>query len=235
MCQTRSGLEKRRKSAYVWPITADNSGSFILNNQWRRPIARPPINTPPPRRQVDADGPRVNEQIRVPKIRLVDENGEMVGVVTVAEGMRRADAAGLDLVEVSPNAEPPVCKILNYGKYKYEQQKKANEARKKQKVIEVKELKIRPGIEQHDYDVKLKAAKKFLENEDKVKFTLRLRGREMAHIDLAMQVMQRLKADLVEFAKVEQEPKMEGRQAIMMMVPAKAVPAAAAPAPAKAE
>ncbi len=159
----------------------------------------------------------------------------MVGVVTVAEGMRRADAAGLDLVEVSPNAEPPVCKILNYGKYKYEQQKKANEARKKQKVIEVKELKIRPGIEQHDYDVKLKAAKKFLENEDKVKFTLRLRGREMAHIDLAMQVMQRLKADLVEFAKVEQEPKMEGRQAIMMMIPAKTAPAAAAPAPAKTE
>ncbi|PZO87578.1 MAG: translation initiation factor IF-3 [Micavibrio aeruginosavorus] len=193
------------------------------------------MNNLPPRRQVDADGPRVNEQIRIPKIRLVDENGEMVGVVTVAEGMRRAEAAGLDLVEVSPNAEPPVCKILNYGKYKYEQQKKANEARKKQKVIEVKELKIRPGIEQHDYDVKLKAAKKFLENEDKVKFTLRLRGREMAHIDLAMQVMQRLKADLAEFAKVEQEPKMEGRQAIMMMIPAKTAAAPAAPAAAKTE
>lgn len=195
------------------------------------PIARPPLNSPPPRRQQDADGPRVNEQIRVPKIRLVDENGEMVGVVTVQEGLRRADAAGLDLVEVSPNAEPPVCKILNYGKYKYEMQKKANEARKKQKVTEVKELKIRPGIEQHDYDVKLRAAKKFLENEDKVKFTLRLRGREMAHIDLALQVLTRLKADLVEFAKVEQEPKMEGKQAIMMLVPAKA----AAAAPAKAE
>ena len=192
------------------------------------PIARPPLNSPPPRRQQDADGPRVNEQIRVPKIRLVDENGEMVGVVTVQEGLRRADAAGLDLVEVSPNAEPPVCKILNYGKYKYELQKKANEARKKQKVTEVKELKIRPGIEQHDYDVKLRAAKKFLENEDKVKFTLRLRGREMAHIDLALQVLTRLKADLAEFAKVEQEPKMEGKQAIMMLVPAKTT--AAAPA-----
>ncbi len=186
------------------------------------------MNNMPPRRQPDADGPRVNEQIRVPKIRLIDETGEMVGVVTVQEGIRRADAAGLDLVEVSPNAEPPVCKILNYGKYKYEMQKKANEARKKQKVIEIKEIKIRPGIEQHDYEVKLKAAKKFLENEDKVKVTLRLRGREMAHIDLAMQVLNRLKADLADFAKVEQEPKMEGKQAIMMLVPSKA-PAATAP------
>lgn len=183
------------------------------------------MNTPPPRRQ--DDGPRVNEQIRVPKIRLVDENGEMVGVVTVQEGIRRATDAGLDLVEVSPGAEPPVCKILNYGKYKYELQKKANEARKKQKVIEVKEIKIRPTIEDHDYEVKLRAAKKFIENEDKVKVTLRLRGREMAHVDLALQVLQRFKGDLAEVAKVEQEPKMEGKQAIMMLVPLKA--AAAAP------
>ncbi|MFA7456116.1 MAG: translation initiation factor IF-3, partial [Micavibrio sp.] len=169
----------------------------------------------------------------VPKIRLVDEDGEMVGVVAVSEGLRRAEEAGLDLVEVSPNAEPPVCKILNYGKYKYEQQKKAAEARKKQKVIEVKEIKVRPGIEQHDYEVKLRAAKRFLEDEDKVKVTLRLRGREMAHIDLAMQVLNRLKADLTDCAKVEQEPRMEGRQAIMMLVPAKAV---ATPVPgAKAE
>lgn len=151
----------------------------------------------------------------------------MAGVVTVQEGLRRAEAAGLDLVEVSPNAEPPVCKILNYGKYKYEQQKKAAEAKKKQKVIEIKEIKIRPGIEQHDYEVKLKAAKRFLEDEDKVKVTLRLRGREMAHIDLAMQVLNRLKADLVEVSKVEQEPKMEGRQAIMMLVPAKTTAPAA--------
>ncbi len=192
------------------------------------PIARPPMNNLPPRRQPDADGPRINEQIRVPKIRLVDENGEMAGVVTVQEGLRRAEAAGLDLVEVSPNAEPPVCKILNYGKYKYEMQKKANEARKKQKVIEVKEIKIRPGIEQHDYEVKLRAAKRFLEDEDKVKVTLRLRGREMAHIDLAMQVLQRFKADLVDFAKVELEPKMEGKQAVMMMVPSKSAAAQAA-------
>ncbi len=180
-------------------------------------------NTPPPRRT--DDGTRVNEQIRVPKIRLVDENGEMVGVVTVQEGIRRAEAAGLDLVEVSPNAEPPVCKILNYGKYKYELQKKANEARKKQKVIEIKEIKIRPTIEDHDYEVKLRAAKKFLDNEDKVKVTLRLRGREMAHVDLALQVLTRFKTDLAELAKVEQEPKMEGKQAIMMLIPAKSAPA----------
>jgi len=183
------------------------------------------MNTPPPRRT--DDGPRVNDQIRVPKIRLVDENGEMAGVVTVQEGIRRAEAAGLDLVEVSPNAEPPVCKILNYGKYKYELQKKAAEAKKKQKVIEIKEIKIRPTIEEHDYEVKLRAAKKFLDNEDKVKVTLRLRGREMAHIDLALQVLTRFKTDLVDVAKVEQEPKMEGKQAIMMLVPAKTVPAKA--------
>lgn len=175
----------------------------------------------PPRRPSDSDGPRVNEQIRVPKIRLVDENGEMAGVVTVQEGLRRAEAAGLDLVEVSPNAEPPVCKILNYGKYKYEMQKKAAEAKKKQKVIEIKEIKIRPTIEEHDYEVKLRNAKRFLEDEDKVKVTLRLRGREMAHIDLAMQVLQRFKADLAELAKVEQEPKLEGKQAVMMLVPLK--------------
>jgi len=181
-------------------------------------------NTPPPRRT--DDGPRVNEQIRIPKIRLVDENGEMVGVVTVQEGLRRAEAAGLDLVEVSPGAEPPVCKILNYGKYKYEMQKKANEARKKQKVIEIKEIKIRPTIGDHDYEVKLKAAKKFLDNEDKVKVTLRLRGREMAHQDLALQVLTRFKTDLAEHSKVEQEPKMEGKQAIMMLIPAKSSPGA---------
>jgi translation initiation factor IF-3 len=147
----------------------------------------------------------------------------MIGVVTVPEGLRRAEEAGLDLVEISPNAEPPVCKILNYGKFKFEQQKKASEAKKKQKVVEIKEIKIRPGIEQHDYEVKLKAAKRFLEAEDKVKVTLRLRGREMAHQDLAMQVLQRFKGDLTEMSKVELEPKMEGRQAVMMLIPFKAV------------
>lgn len=145
----------------------------------------------------------------------------MIGLVTVAEGIRLAEAAGLDLVEVSPGAEPPVCKILDYGKYKYELQKKANEARKKQKVVDIKELKIRPGIEEHDYGVKLKAARRFLEDEDKVKVTLRFRGREMAHQELALQVMHRLRDDLADISKVEQAPKMEGKQAIMVLIPDK--------------
>lgn len=155
----------------------------------------------------------------------------MVGVVTVAEGIRRAEAAGLDLVEVSPGAEPPVCKILDYGKYKYELQKKASEARKKQKVVDIKELKLRPGIEEHDYGVKLKAARRFLEDEDKVKVTLRFRGREMAHQGLALQVMHRLRDDLADISKVEQAPKMEGKQAIMVLIPDKnAAPRPAQPA-----
>lgn len=152
----------------------------------------------------------------------------MVGVVTVNEGIRRAELVGLDLVEVSPNAEPPVCKILDYGKYKYEMQKKANEARKKQKIVDIKEIKIRPGIEEHDYGVKLKAARRFLEDEDKVKVTLRFRGREMAHQELALQVMHRLRDDLADISKVEQAPKMEGKQAIMVLIPDKVAAAAAA-------
>lgn len=141
----------------------------------------------------------------------------MVGVVTPSEGLRRAEEAGLDLVEISPGAEPPVCKILDYGKYKYEMQKKAAEARKKQKTIDVKEVKLRPGIEEHDYQVKLRAAQRFLEDGDKVKVTLRFRGREMAHQGLALEVVKRFRDDLVQFSKVDQEPKMEGRQAVMML------------------
>ncbi len=160
---------------------------------------------------------RINSQIRSEKVRLVGADGEMVGVVTIREALGAAEEVGLDLVEISPNAEPPVCKILDYGKFKYEQQKKANEARKKQKTVEVKELKLRPMIEDHDYQVKLRAAKKFLEEGDKVKFTLRYRGRELAHQELGLKVLLRMKADLVELSKVEQEPKMEGRQMIMML------------------
>lgn len=177
------------------------------------PIARPPFV---PRKPVD-DGPRINAQIRAPKIRLIDENGEMIGVVTPSEGMRRAEEAGLDLVEVSPNAEPPVCKILDYGKYKYEMQKKAAEARKKQKTVDVKEVKLRPGIEEHDYQVKLRNAQRFLEAGDKVKVTLRFRGREMAHQDLALSVVRRFRDDLALYSKVDQDAKMEGRQAVMML------------------
>lgn len=169
----------------------------------------------PPR----SDGPRVNEEIDVRSIRLVDADGEMVGVVSLREGLEMAMEAGLDLVEVSPNADPPVCKILDYGKFKYEAQKKKNEARKKQKVIEVKEIKLRPNIDDNDYNVKMRSMRKFLDEGDKVKVTLRFRGREMAHQDLGMKVLDRVRSELEDLAKVEQFPKMEGRQMIMVMAP----------------
>ncbi len=158
--------------------------------------------------------------IRAPQIRLIGAGGEQVGVTTVREAMAMADEAGLDLVEISPNAEPPVCKIMDFGKYKYEMQKKANEARKKQKVIEIKEIKVRPTIEEHDYQVKLRAARGFLEEGNKVKMTLRFRGREMSHQDLGMKVLTRMQNDLSDIGKVEQSPKMEGRQVMMVMGPA---------------
>lgn len=165
------------------------------------------------------DGPRVNDQIEAPSIRLVGSAGEMIGVVTLHEGLQQAFEAGLDLVEVSPNADPPVCKLLDLGKYKYELQKKANEARKKQKVIEIKEIKLRPGIDDHDYEVKRKAMVRFIEEGDKVKVTLRFRGREMVHQELGVQLLDRVKVDLGELAKVEAHPRMEGRQMTMVMAP----------------
>ena len=143
----------------------------------------------------------------------------MVGVVPLREALQMATDVGLDLVEISPNADPPVCKILDYGKFKYEAQKKKNEARKKQKVIEVKEIKMRPGIDDHDYDVKMRAIHRFLEEGDKVKVTMRFRGREMVHQELGMKVLERVRGDLDTLAKVEQHPKMEGRQMIMVMAP----------------
>jgi len=172
------------------------------------------MNQPPTRK-----GPRVNEMIDVENVRVVGADGEMVGVVSVAEGIELALDAGLDLVEVAPNADPPVCKVLDYGKYKYEEQKKRNEARKKQKVIEVKEIKMRPSIDVHDYDVKMRNARRFLGNEDKVKFTIRFRGREMAHQELGMAVLNRIRADLEEEVKIEQFPRMEGRLMIMIVSP----------------
>jgi translation initiation factor IF-3 len=165
------------------------------------------------------DGPRVNDQIESPKIRLVGGDGEMIGVVSLHDGLQRAYEAGLDLVEVSPNADPPVCKLLDLGKYKYELQKKANEARKKQKVIEIKEIKLRPGIDDHDYEVKRKAMIRFIEEGDKVKVTLRFRGREMVHQELGVALLDRVKADLGELAKVEAHPRMEGRQMTMVIAP----------------
>jgi translation initiation factor IF-3 len=165
------------------------------------------------------DGPRVNEDIRVPTVRLIDQDGEMVGVVSTREGVQRAFAVGLDLVEISPNAEPPVCKILDYGKFKYEQQKKKNEAKKKQKVIEIKEIKVRPNIDENDYQVKMRAMKSFIEEGDKVKVTLRFRGREMAHQDIGMRVLERIRTEMDPVTKVEQMPRMENRQMIMVLTP----------------
>ncbi|HWL80722.1 translation initiation factor IF-3 [Roseomonas sp. M0104] len=165
------------------------------------------------------DGPRVNEDIRVPQVRLIDQDGEMIGVMSAREALLRAYDLGMDLLEISPNAVPPVCKITDYGKYKYEQQKKANEARKKQKIVEIKEIKVRPNIDDHDYDVKMRAAKSFIEEGDKVKVTLRFRGREMAHQDLGVKVLERIRTELAEMAKVEQMPRLENRQMIMVLAP----------------
>jgi translation initiation factor IF-3 len=152
-------------------------------------------------------------------VRLIDHQGENLGVVSIREALTRAETVGLDLVEISPTAQPPVCKILDFGKYKYEAQKKANEARKKQKVIEIKEIKLRPGIDDHDYDVKMRAMTRFLSDGDKVKVTLRFRGRELAHQDLGAKVLDRVRDDLLDLGKVEQSPKMEGRQMTMVISP----------------
>ena len=173
------------------------------------------MNAAPPK----STGPRVNEDIAVPQVLLIDETGEKRGVVATDEAIEIALNAGLDLVEVSPNTQPPVCKILDYGKYKYQQQKKKAEAKKKQKVVEIKEIKMRPNIDQHDYDVKSRAMKRFFEEGDKVKVTLRFRGREMAHQERGADLLKRVQEDFEEIAKVEQFPKMEGRQMMMVMAP----------------
>jgi translation initiation factor IF-3 len=165
------------------------------------------------------DGPRINTQITVPSVRLVKEDGTMVGVTPIREALAMAADAGLDLVEISPNAEPPVCKILDFGKFKYEIQKKRNEARKKQKVIDVKEIKLRPGIDEHDYEVKMRAVTRFLEEGDKVKVTMRFRGREMVHQELGAQVLERVRTQFDAAAKVEQMPRLEGRQMVMVLAP----------------
>jgi translation initiation factor IF-3 len=164
-------------------------------------------------------GPRINDAIRAREIRLIDETGQNVGVVNRQDAIDRALAAGMDLVEISPDAAPPVCKILDYGKFKYQEQKKAAEARKNQKIVEIKEIKLRPNIDDHDYDVKMKSIKRFFEEGDKVKVTLRFRGREMAHQSLGMDVLRRVKADLEAISKVEAEPRFEGRQMVMVLAP----------------
>ena len=165
------------------------------------------------------DGPRINEEIRVREVHLIEKDGTNKGTVQIADALAAAQEAGLDLVEISPNASPPIVKILDYGKYKYQEQKKAAEARKKQKVVEVKELKYRPMIDDHDYDVKMRAMQRFFEEGDKVKVTLRFRGREMAHQELGYKLLDRVKSDTVKIAKIEQEPRFEGRQVVMVLAP----------------
>jgi translation initiation factor IF-3 len=191
---------------------ASRTRTFTSGN---RIIARPPLRLEPNKK----DQFRANRDIRVPKVRLIDDEGTNYGVIATRDALDRAMDAGLDLVEVSPNVDPPVCKIMDFGKFKYEQQKKANEARKRQKIVELKEIKMRPGIDDHDYQTKMRNANKFLENEDKVKFTVRFRGREMAHQDLGRRVLERVQAELGDAVKLEAHPKMEGRQMVMIVAP----------------
>jgi translation initiation factor IF-3 len=164
-------------------------------------------------------GPRFNEFIQSPKVRVIDENGENLGVMYTREAIEQAQSVGLDLVEVSPNVDPPVAKFLDIGRYKYETQKKANEQRKKQKTQEIKEINMRPNIDDHDYDVKRRKVFEFLEEGDKVKVTMRFRGREMAHGELGMAVLQRVQEQTADMAKVEARPRMEGRQMLMVLAP----------------
>ena len=164
-------------------------------------------------------GPRYDNMITVPKVRVIDHEGENLGVMYTREAVEQANELGLNLVEVSPNADPPVCKFLEVGKYRYEAQKKANLARKTQKTQEIKEIKMRPNIDDHDYDVKMRNVNKFIEHGDKVKVTLRFRGREMAHQQLGMDLLNRVRDDVEEIAKVESFPRLEGRQMLMVLAP----------------
>ena len=186
----------------------------IINDQETTTIRRP-FKAPP----VTKDGPRANSDIRAPRIQLIDDEGHNRGIVPLNEGLLAAEQAGLDLVEISPNAEPPVCKILDLGKLKYANQKKAAEARKNQKVVEIKEIKMRPNIDTHDYETKMKAVRRFFDEGDKVKLTLRFRGREMAHLEPGMELLNRVRQEVETIAKVEAEPKLEGRQMMMVLAP----------------
>lgn len=203
----RSRLERDVAGPSLQRATATTEGTTAI----RRPMrAAAPV---------ERDGPRINDMIRVRDVQLIDENGDNKGVVPTREAIDMAIEAGFDLVEVAPNAQPPVCKIMDYGKFKFAEQKKAAEARRNQKIVEVKEIKVRPGIDDHDYEVKMRAIKRFFEEGDKVKVTLRFRGREMAHVDLGAKVLDRVKADTAAISKVEQEGRLEGRQMIMILAP----------------
>ncbi len=176
----------------------------------RRPLGQPPM---------PLNGPRYNEFIQSPKVRVIDEDGENLGVMYTREAIEQAAEAGLDLAEVSPNADPPVCKYLDVGKFRYEAQKKANAARKTQKTQDIKEIKMRPNIDDHDYDVKMRNVQRFIEDGDKVKVTLRFRGRELSHQQLGMDLLRRVQEDVNDIAKIEAYPRMEGRQMLMVLSP----------------
>ena len=181
----------------------------------KKSIVRRPHSAPPSR----DTGPRVNENIICSEVRLIGSDGDNVGVVSPEKALELSEEVGLDLVEISPNAAPPVCKIMDYGKYKYEQQKKESEARKNQKIIEVKEIKFRPGTDTHDYNFKIKNAKKFIIKGDKVKFTVKFKGREMQHTELGKELMNKIIEETKDIAKVESRPKFEGRQMVMIIQP----------------
>ncbi|MBF0614550.1 MAG: translation initiation factor IF-3 [Magnetococcales bacterium] len=192
----------------------------MAESNFNRPSVANSVNkdrAPPP----PTDNTRINEQIRVPEVRLIDEKGQQVGVVSTYEAMRRAMEAGQDLVEVAPEARPPVCKIMDYAKFKYQKSVRERLARKKQVRIEIKEIKFRPGTDTHDFDVKLRSMRKFLEDGDKVKCTLRFRGREMAHQELGLALLKRVEDAVADLAKVEQIPKLMGRQITMVVAPSK--------------
>ncbi len=182
------------------------------------PPRRPTVNRTAQVQQKE-EAHKINHRIESRDVRLIGADGQNVGVVPTRQAIVMAEEAGLDLVEISPDAKPPVAKILDYGKFKFQEQKRAAEARKKQKIIEIKEIKLRPMIDDHDYDVKMKAARRFFDEGDKVKVTLRFRGREMDHQDLGYKLLIRVKADMAEIAKVELEPRSEGRQIIMILSP----------------
>ena len=187
---------------------------FVHN--FGEPTIRRPNRAPAPAAK---DGPRINDDIRNAQIQLIDQHGQNIGTVETMAAVKMAQEAGMDLVEISPNVSPPVCKIMDYGKYKYSAQKKAAEARKRQKTVEIKEIKLRPMIDDHDYDVKMRAMLRFFEEGDKVKITLRYRGREMAHQEIGTKLLDKIKTDVAELAKVEQDARFEGRQVVMVLAP----------------
>jgi translation initiation factor IF-3 len=201
---------------FSWPAAADPSQAGPSQQHEESVAIRRPIR---PAQPAPKDGPRINEEIRVREVQLIDQTGHNHGPTEIQIALERAQEAGLDLVEIAPNSVPPVVKILDYGKYKYQAQKKAAEARKKQKVVEVKEIKLRPMIDDHDYDVKMRSMQRFFEEGDKVKVTLRFRGREMAHQELGYQLLNRVKDDTSKIAKVEQDARFEGRQVVMVLAP----------------